>query len=85
MPHQGREVAAVGLDHFNRAPVGPAEAALLDCCGSPRWAQRLVAHRPYPDLDSLLAAADEASYDLSMEEIGDALARESSAGLRAGA
>ncbi|WP_274562894.1 2-oxo-4-hydroxy-4-carboxy-5-ureidoimidazoline decarboxylase [Streptomyces spiramyceticus] len=76
---------AAGLDRFNAAPAGAAEAALLACCGSRRWAQRLVAHRPYPDLESLLAAADEAAYDLSCDEISDALADESSAGLRDGA
>ncbi|MBT2507239.1 2-oxo-4-hydroxy-4-carboxy-5-ureidoimidazoline decarboxylase [Streptomyces sp. ISL-98] len=76
---------AAGLDRFNAAPAGAAEAALLACCGSRRWAQRLVAHRPYPDLESLLAAADEAAYDLSCDEISGALADESSAGLRDGA
>ncbi|WP_434600509.1 2-oxo-4-hydroxy-4-carboxy-5-ureidoimidazoline decarboxylase [Streptomyces sp. A5-4] len=85
LPHQSRETTAAGLGHFNAAPVGAAEAALLACCGSRRWAQRLVAHRPYPDLESLLAAADEAAYDLSVDEIGAALADESSAGLREGA
>jgi 2-oxo-4-hydroxy-4-carboxy--5-ureidoimidazoline (OHCU) decarboxylase len=34
-------------------------------------------HRPYPDLDSLLAAADEAAYDLSPGDLAEALARES--------
>ncbi len=33
-------------------------------------------HRPYPDTASLLAAADEATYDLSPEEIAEALASE---------
>ncbi|MFJ2739175.1 2-oxo-4-hydroxy-4-carboxy-5-ureidoimidazoline decarboxylase [Streptomyces sp. NPDC087440] len=64
------------LERFNTAPAHTAEAALLTCCRSRRWAQRLAAHRPYPDLDALLAAADEASYDLSVAEIADALACE---------
>lgn len=54
-----------GLRRFNAAPATEAEAALLECYGSRRWAQRLAGHRPYPDLDALLAAADEAGYDLS--------------------
>ncbi|NUK90090.1 2-oxo-4-hydroxy-4-carboxy-5-ureidoimidazoline decarboxylase, partial [Streptomyces lunaelactis] len=41
-------------------PAEIAEATLLACCGSRRWALRMVAHRPYPDLDALLAASDEA-------------------------
>ncbi|MFI0979869.1 2-oxo-4-hydroxy-4-carboxy-5-ureidoimidazoline decarboxylase [Streptomyces sp. NPDC021093] len=64
------------LDRFNEAPARTAEALLLGCCRSRRWAERIAAHRPYPDPDALLAAADEASYDLSVQEIADALARE---------
>lgn len=74
-----------GLDRFNTAAASAAEAALLACCGSRRWAQRLVAHRPYPDLDALLAAADEASYDLSPTDLAEALSDESSAGPHPGA
>ncbi|MET9655819.1 2-oxo-4-hydroxy-4-carboxy-5-ureidoimidazoline decarboxylase [Streptomyces sp. NPDC006510] len=72
---------AQGLDRFNSAPPAEAEAALLDCCGSRRWAQRLTAHRPYPDLDALLAAADEAGYDLAPADLAEALATELSPGL----
>ncbi|MEV0092020.1 2-oxo-4-hydroxy-4-carboxy-5-ureidoimidazoline decarboxylase [Streptomyces sp. NPDC050738] len=70
-----------GLDRFNAAPEGSAEAALFACCGSRLWARRVAAHRPYPDLDALLAAADEASYDLSPADLSEALADESSPGL----
>ncbi|MEE1844569.1 2-oxo-4-hydroxy-4-carboxy-5-ureidoimidazoline decarboxylase [Streptomyces sp. NPDC007076] len=70
-----------GLDRFNAVPPAEAEAALLECCGSHRWAQRLTAHRPYPDLDALLAAADEAGYDLSPAHLAEALAVEVSPGL----
>jgi 2-oxo-4-hydroxy-4-carboxy-5-ureidoimidazoline decarboxylase len=69
--------APSGLDRFNTAPRATAEAALLSCCGSHRWARRLAAHRPYPDADALLAAADEASYDLTAADLGEALAGES--------
>lgn len=88
VPHQKRGPAPsppVGLDHFNAAPAGAAEAALLACCASLRWARRIADTRPYPDLGSLLAAADEAAYDLSREEIADALTREVPAGLHEGA
>ncbi|CAM5541559.1 2-oxo-4-hydroxy-4-carboxy-5-ureidoimidazoline decarboxylase [Streptomyces xanthochromogenes] len=70
-----------GLDRFNRAAAGAAETALLACCASRRWALRLAAHRPYPDVESLLAAADEASYDLSAADLAEALADELSPGL----
>ncbi|WP_374705595.1 2-oxo-4-hydroxy-4-carboxy-5-ureidoimidazoline decarboxylase [Streptomyces sp. AJS327] len=64
------------LHRLNHAPAAQAETVLLSCCGSRRWAARLAAHRPYPDMESLLAAADEASYDLTREELTEALARE---------
>ncbi|WTE38657.1 2-oxo-4-hydroxy-4-carboxy-5-ureidoimidazoline decarboxylase [Streptomyces sp. NBC_01618] len=73
--------ALPGLDRFNTAPAAEAEAALLKCSGSRRWACRLAAHRPYPDLDALLAAADEAGYDLSPTDLAEALAAEVSPGL----
>ncbi|MFF3321494.1 2-oxo-4-hydroxy-4-carboxy-5-ureidoimidazoline decarboxylase [Streptomyces sp. NPDC002889] len=74
-----------GLEHFNTVPAETAVAVLLACCGSRRWARRVVAHRPYPDLESLLAACDEAAYDLAPADVHEALALESSAGLHPGA
>ncbi|MFJ9802125.1 2-oxo-4-hydroxy-4-carboxy-5-ureidoimidazoline decarboxylase [Streptomyces wuyuanensis] len=70
-----------GLGRFNTAPAASATATLLSCCGSRRWARRVAAHRPYPDLGALLAAADEASYDLAAADLDEALAAESSSGL----
>ncbi|MER6114933.1 2-oxo-4-hydroxy-4-carboxy-5-ureidoimidazoline decarboxylase [Streptomyces sp. A0642] len=70
-----------GLPRFNAAPADEAEAVLLECYGSPRWAERLAAHRPYPDLDALLAAVDEACYDLSPADRAEALAAEAAPGL----
>ncbi|MFF1836860.1 2-oxo-4-hydroxy-4-carboxy-5-ureidoimidazoline decarboxylase [Streptomyces sp. NPDC058231] len=83
---RGRTPAVVsdrtpGLDRFNSASTAAAEDALLGCFASVRWAQRLAAHRPYPALDALLAAADEAAYDLAPEDLGEALAAEVSPGL----
>ncbi|MEU9232886.1 2-oxo-4-hydroxy-4-carboxy-5-ureidoimidazoline decarboxylase [Streptomyces subrutilus] len=74
-----------GLARFNALTPEAAEAALLHCCGSRRWAHRVAAHRPYPDSEALLAAADEASYDLSHADLAEALAAESSAQLEPGA
>ncbi|GAA0932776.1 MULTISPECIES: 2-oxo-4-hydroxy-4-carboxy-5-ureidoimidazoline decarboxylase [Streptomyces violaceusniger group] len=72
--------AASRLDRLNTAPADAAEAALLACCGSRRWARLIAAHRPYPDLDALLAAGDEASYDLTPADLDEALADESVVG-----
>ncbi|WTL50689.1 2-oxo-4-hydroxy-4-carboxy-5-ureidoimidazoline decarboxylase [Streptomyces sp. NBC_01497] len=67
------------MRRFNGAPAATVHEALLACCGSDRWAARITAHRPYPDLAALLAAADEAAYDLSPADLGRALAAESAA------
>ncbi|MFD0371923.1 2-oxo-4-hydroxy-4-carboxy-5-ureidoimidazoline decarboxylase [Streptomyces sp. NPDC059071] len=75
---QGTGRHLTGLVRFNADPPGAAEALLLDCCGSRRWAERVAAHRPYPTLDALLAAADEAGYDLSGPDLDEALSRETS-------
>ena len=65
------------LDAFNAAPADEARALLLHCLHSLRWSHRVADHRPYPDLDSLLAAADEAAYDLSPGDLSEALDGES--------
>ncbi|MGR4883120.1 2-oxo-4-hydroxy-4-carboxy-5-ureidoimidazoline decarboxylase [Streptomyces sp. LARHCF249] len=74
-----------GLARFNTLSPQVAEAVLMQCCGSRRWAHRVATHRPYPDSESLLAAADEASYDLSQADLAEALAAECSAELEHGA
>ncbi|MFJ6794795.1 2-oxo-4-hydroxy-4-carboxy-5-ureidoimidazoline decarboxylase [Streptomyces sp. NPDC091268] len=85
LPAQARGSSALhhgsGLARFNDLSPESARSVLLHCCGSTRWAQRVAAHRPYPDYGALLAAADEASYDLSQADLSEALARESSAEL----
>ncbi|MCY0952917.1 2-oxo-4-hydroxy-4-carboxy-5-ureidoimidazoline decarboxylase [Streptomyces sp. H27-S2] len=73
------------MTRFNALSPEAAHAALLHCCGSRRWAHRLAVHRPYPDPGVLLAAADEASYDLSQADLTEALAAESSVELEHGA
>jgi 2-oxo-4-hydroxy-4-carboxy-5-ureidoimidazoline decarboxylase len=81
LPPQSRGGAdrPTGITRLNDAPADAAEATLLACCGSLRWARRVAAHRPYPDLDSLLAAADEAAYDLAPADLCEALAAEAAA------
>nr|WP_055721468.1 2-oxo-4-hydroxy-4-carboxy-5-ureidoimidazoline decarboxylase [Streptomyces niveiscabiei] len=64
------------LPAFNTAPPAEAHTLLLSCLHSETWAQRVATHRPYPTLDALLAAADEAAYDLTRAELAEALAAE---------
>lgn len=78
LPPQRSE--ATPLHRLNSASPAELRDALLTCCGSPRWADSIIEHRPYPDLEALLAAADEAGYDLTDEDLSEALSRESSPG-----
>ncbi|MFE3850556.1 2-oxo-4-hydroxy-4-carboxy-5-ureidoimidazoline decarboxylase [Streptomyces griseorubiginosus] len=64
------------LDAFNTAPPDEARGFLLDCLRSLRWADRIAAHRPYPTVEALLAASDEAAYDLTPVDLSEALAGE---------
>ncbi|MCI3904695.1 2-oxo-4-hydroxy-4-carboxy-5-ureidoimidazoline decarboxylase [Streptomyces spectabilis] len=77
MPDPAGPPASSGpLEPLNTAPADEAQRTLLTCCGSSHWARKLTAHRPYPDLDALLAAADEAAYDLTPADLTEALAAE---------
>ncbi|MGY0018214.1 2-oxo-4-hydroxy-4-carboxy-5-ureidoimidazoline decarboxylase [Streptomyces sp. YJ-C3] len=76
MPIPARAASSGGLTDFNALAQHAAEDALRVCCGSRAWARRVAAHRPYPDLDALLAAADEAAYDLARDDLAEALACE---------
>ncbi|PAU46367.1 2-oxo-4-hydroxy-4-carboxy-5-ureidoimidazoline decarboxylase [Streptomyces albireticuli] len=66
-----------GLDRLNSASPGAAEAALLACCGSRQWAHHLADHRPYPDLRTLLGAAERTFHALPPAGLAEALADES--------
>ncbi|MFE6284958.1 2-oxo-4-hydroxy-4-carboxy-5-ureidoimidazoline decarboxylase [Streptomyces sp. NPDC057877] len=74
--HLPKQLAIPALDRFNSSPAADLQRTLLTCLHSHRWAHRLTTHRPYPDLDSLLAASDEAAYDLTPADLAEALAGE---------
>ncbi|MFE9628151.1 2-oxo-4-hydroxy-4-carboxy-5-ureidoimidazoline decarboxylase [Streptomyces sp. NPDC006527] len=77
LPEQTRNTpSAPWLEGFNTASAEEAHATLLACLSSRRWAHRVTAHRPYPTPDALLAASDEAAYDLSAGDLAEALAGE---------
>ncbi|WP_216590189.1 2-oxo-4-hydroxy-4-carboxy-5-ureidoimidazoline decarboxylase [Streptomyces brasiliscabiei] len=76
IPEQVHTPGPSALERFNDAPADLARQTLLTCLRSLRWAHRLADHRPYPDLDALLAAADEAAYDLTATDLAEALAGE---------
>lgn len=64
------------LDAFNIAPADEARGLLLACLRSLRWADRIADHRPYPTAEALLAASDEAAYDLTPADLSEALSAE---------
>ena len=62
------------LDEFNDGPPDRAVEALRACNAAPRFAAELVAGRPYPDVDTLVARAEQVARSLPWEEVALALA-----------
>lgn len=62
------------LDDFNDEPADQAVQALRACNAAPRFAAELVAARPYPDADALVARAEEVARALPWDEVSMALA-----------
>lgn len=47
-----------GLARLNALSEADAQAALMRCCGSTRWAEAMARARPFADADQLLAEAE---------------------------
>lgn len=47
------------LNRLNSVSTSAAEREFLKCCGSTSWAQRIVAERPFMNLNQLLDSAEE--------------------------
>jgi 2-oxo-4-hydroxy-4-carboxy-5-ureidoimidazoline decarboxylase len=62
------------LDDFNDEPADQAVEALRDCNAAPSFAAELVAGRPYPDVETLVARAEEVARGLPWSEVALALA-----------
>lgn len=56
------------LAALNAMPSGEAEAELLKCCGSRAWARRLIAERPFADLDDLIAKSERVWWSLPPDD-----------------
>lgn len=52
------------LAEFNALPPAQAESALMDCCGSARWAASVTARRPYANVGALYKSADSVWWNL---------------------
>ena len=70
---------------FNDLPDDEARAVLLGCLSVPRWADEVLAGRPYVDRLDLLGAADSAARELSDSDLDAALAGHPRIGERAAA
>jgi 2-oxo-4-hydroxy-4-carboxy-5-ureidoimidazoline decarboxylase len=62
------------IDQFNDEPADRAIEALTACNAAPRFAAAVVAGRPYPDDEALVARAGEIARGLPWEEVALALA-----------
>jgi 2-oxo-4-hydroxy-4-carboxy-5-ureidoimidazoline decarboxylase len=70
-PSQDAE-ATLTLAEFNDAGLPRVSALLTACLAVPRWVDTVLTGRPYPELDSLLAAARSVA-PLRTAEVRDAL------------
>jgi OHCU decarboxylase len=75
---------AQGLGWFNDLPADQAVQALLAVCHSRRWAERVAAGRPYPDLAAVQRTADEVWTALEPGDWLEALAAHPRIGERGG-
>lgn len=64
-----------GVDEFNELPDSAAQAALLSCCSSHRWAAAVAAGRPYASVADLLTESDAAVAALTQADLREALDR----------
>ena len=56
------------LAQWNRLPIDEAMIAILPCCGSQAWTQRIVARRPFMDEAALVVASDETWRNLTRSD-----------------
>lgn len=56
------------LGWLNSLPHDEAVNALLQCCGSRRWAERMAEMRPYPSLETALASANDVWWSLQKDD-----------------
>jgi allantoicase len=54
-----------GVQRFNRLSRAQARKALLDCCGSQKWVERMLEQMPFPDVGYVLDTADKTWAGLS--------------------
>ncbi len=71
------------LDRFNVEEAAAAEQDLLACCASRRWADEVLARRPYHDLAQLRGVSEQVLRALEWADVEQALAAHPRIGERA--
>ncbi|WP_067691352.1 2-oxo-4-hydroxy-4-carboxy-5-ureidoimidazoline decarboxylase [Nocardia jejuensis] len=71
------------LDWLGALSLEEAEAQLLTCCASRRWARKLVANRPYLNETGLIEAAVSGVRELDWDDVQEALSAHPRIGERA--
>lgn len=62
------------VEKLNGLESEAARAALLSCCGSRRWAEQMLAERPFDDMHELLLTADHVWWSLDATDWLEAFA-----------
>lgn len=70
---------------FNELPESRVRRQLLDCLDVPRWADELLADRPYADAAAILCRARQITAGLTDDEVAQALSGHPRIGERPGA
>lgn len=78
------EVLQARVQTLNTLPAGRAEEQLATCCAARAWVARVVAGRPYADLDELLTVSDRTIQELGPDDLAEALAAHPRIGQRVG-
>jgi 2-oxo-4-hydroxy-4-carboxy-5-ureidoimidazoline decarboxylase len=71
------------LDRFNAEEAAAAEQELLACCAARRWADEILARRPYHDLAQLRGVSEQVLNALGWPDVLEALAAHPRIGERA--
>ncbi|RFU20579.1 2-oxo-4-hydroxy-4-carboxy-5-ureidoimidazoline decarboxylase [Geodermatophilus marinus] len=73
-----------GLQELNTLPADQAEEQLAACCAARTWVARMVASRPYADVEELLTTSDRVIGELGPDDLAEALAAHPRIGQRVG-
>lgn len=62
------------LHELNELPRADAQQAMLQCCGSHRWARLMTEQRPFAAVEDLLQAAERCTFDMAPQDWLEAFA-----------